>query len=109
MPREWSHTESPKGVPSASAYRLGCRCPECYEANKAYQAAYRARRQLARKEDHTTEYHSHVGQPSKRTAVKWQCVHPRCLELAELQIDAEGNVVDSAGKIDLRFTKIIPV
>ena len=59
---------------------------------------------LAKNDKHTTEYHSHVGQPSKRTAVKWKCVHPHCLALAGLRMDADGNVCDIVdGKIDLRF------
>jgi hypothetical protein len=92
--RNWTHEESPEGKPSASAYRLGCRCGDCCDANKAYQAAYRARRVLARTQTGNTEYHSHIGQPSKRTAKKWKCVHPQCLSLAGLAIDANGWVVD---------------
>lgn len=102
--RVWTHSESPEGKPTASTYRLGCRCADCYEANKAYQRAYRNRKVLAIKENNTTEYHSHVGQPSKRTAVKWKCIHPHCLKLAGLEMTPEGLVVDSvSGKIDLRF------
>lgn len=102
--RNWVHDEAPEGKPSAAAYRLGCRCSDCKEANAVYMRAYRARR-VAHVEntDGTTVYHSHVGQPSKRTARKHLCIHPRCLDLAGLAL-TDGVVVNAAtGVADARF------
>lgn len=105
--RNWTHEESPTGQPSAASYRTGCRCTECYEANRTYQRAYRARKVLATNKENTTDYHSHVGQPSKRTAVRWKCIHPHCLAMAGLTMGADGQVHDLVtGKIDLRFPKV---
>lgn len=92
--RDWIHAEAPEGKPSAAAYRLGCRCSGCREANSAYMKAYRAKRvQDKQNEDGTTVYHSHNGQPSKRTARKWMCIHPRCLDMAGLML-LNGAVVN---------------
>lgn len=108
--RLWVHTETPEEQPSAASYRTGCRCHECVEANKAYMRDYRARR-VAHKEntDGTTVYHSHKGQPSKRTARKHLCIHPRCLDLADLRLD-QGIVVDKAtGKADATFGSLASI
>ena len=99
--RQWIHEEAPEGQPSAAAYRLGCRCQECKNANAAYMRAYREQR-VAQKEnkDGTTVYHSHNGQPSRRTARRHHCIHPRCLALAGLRLEA-GVVVDATtGVVD---------
>lgn len=97
--RDWIHAEAPEGQPSAAAYRLGCRCAQCREANAAYMRAYREQR-VAQKEntDGTTVYHSHNGQPSKRTARRHHCIHPRCLNLAGLAL-RDGVVVDAVSGI----------
>lgn len=87
--RTWTHEETPLGVPSAAAYRTGCKCDACREANIAYMKAYHARLvALEDNEDGTTFYHAHKGAPSTTTAVKWGCIHPRCLNLGSLYLDA---------------------
>lgn len=106
--RNWIHLESPEGVPSASAARLGCKCPECKEALREYLRAYRARR-VAEKEraDGTAVYHSHIGQPSKKTARKHLCIHPRCLDLAGLVL-VEGVIRDRVtGAPDKTFGAVV--
>ena len=105
--RDWIHAEAPEGKPSAAAYRLGCRCSECREANAAYMRAYRMSRVAqAENKDGTTVYHSHNGQPSKRTARRWACIHPRCLNLAGLEL-RDGVVVDPVtGVADATFGAI---
>ena len=91
--REWTHTESPNGVPSASAYRLGCRCSDCHTEYWNYIRDYRSTSNVLRENgDGTTYYHCHKGQPSATTARKWGCIHPRCLNLAGLYLDPEGTV-----------------
>jgi hypothetical protein len=95
--RMWTHHESPEGKPSAAAYRLGCRCAACVEANAVYMRDYRARRVIEKANtDGTAFYHSHVGQPSKRTSRTHMCVHPRCLDMAGLRLDENGVVCDAA-------------
>jgi len=103
--RKWTHDESPELKPSAATYRLGCRCYECKAANSTYMAAYRAKQvEAAENLDGTAVYHSHLGQPSKRTARKWMCIHPRCLALAGLAMTPEGAVVDAVtGVADAMF------
>ena len=77
--RVWIHEELPEGRASAAAYREGCRCSDCREANSAYMREYRARRVREKENlDGTSVYHNHKGQPSGRTARRWHCVHPRC-------------------------------
>lgn len=93
--RTWHHSESPDGLPTAATYRLGCRCDDCGAAYRAYLAAYRASR-TSRNTDGTRTYHTHVGQPSPRTARKYRCTHPRCLHLAGLYLDHRG-IVRHAG------------
>lgn len=102
--REWIHNETPEGKPSAAAARLGCKCPACREALREYLRAYRASR-VAQVEnfDGTAMYHTHKGQPSKRTARKFDCVHPRCLSLAGLRL-IDGAVCDAVtGIVDARW------
>jgi hypothetical protein len=103
--RNWTHDENPEAKPSAATYREGCRCDGCKEANSAYMRAYRAKRvREAEAKDGTSIYHTHAGQPSKRTSRKWLCIHPRCLKLAGLALNAEGAVVSaSTGVIDPTF------
>lgn len=97
--RNWTHEESPEAKPSAAAYRLGCRCPDCRLANSEYMRHYRASRvDQVENPDGTTMYHSHIGQPSKRTARKHMCIHPRCLDMAGLMI-LNGAVVNKATSI----------
>lgn len=87
--RRWTHEESPNGVPSASAFRLGCKCEDCRQANIKYMQAYHARKvALEDNPDGTTHWHSHKGAPSASTAKKWGCIHPRCLKLAGLYYNA---------------------
>ncbi len=94
--RQWTHEESPQGQPSAAAYREGCRCQACKDANAAYMRTYRAQRVAqAVNPDGTTVYLNHPGQPSKRTARRHHCIHPRCLDLAGLML-LNGAVVDAA-------------
>ena len=98
--REWTHEESPEGLPSASTARLGCKCSECRAAWREYISAYRRSRQKE------AGLHSHRGQPSKRTARRWRCTHPRCLDLAGLTVTADGTVVNlSTGRPDPFFAK----
>jgi len=88
--RAWTHEESPTGQPSASARRLGCPCDACRQLHIAYMKAYRQGRVADEgNTDGTTVYHNHKGQPSPRTATRWGCRHPRCLNLAGLYIDHE--------------------
>ena len=87
--RSWTHEETPSGLPSAAAYRTGCKCEACRQANIAYMQAYHARQvALEDNSDGTTFYHAHKGQPAANTAKKWGCIHPRCLNLAGLYFDA---------------------
>ena len=93
--RNWTHDEMPEGKPSAAAYRLGCRCGECSEQNSIYMRDYRASRVAEKANtDGTATWHSHTGQPSKRTAQTHLCVHPRCLALAGLRLDDQGVVIN---------------
>ena len=86
--RTWTHEETPNGVPSAAAYRTGCKCEACREANIKYMQAYHARKVvLEDNADGTIFYHCHKGAPSSSTAIKWGCTHPRCLKLAGLYFD----------------------
>ena len=92
--RVWSHTETPTGKPSAAAYRTGCKCEDCRQANITYMRLYHAR--IAALEDNadgTVVYHVHKGAPSRTTAIKWGCTHPRCLHLAGLYFDAKTQQV----------------
>lgn len=102
--RVWVHNEAPEGKPSAAAYRIGCRCSECKEANAQYMRDYRARRvDTKENKDGTAFYHSHKGQPSKRTARNHLCVHPRCLSLAGLTL-VDGVVYNAAtGIVDPKW------
>jgi hypothetical protein len=91
--REWVHTETPTGKPSAAAYRTGCRCEECQVKYREYQRDWRRNRvALATDGEGAVQHHCHKGPPSPRTAVRWGCVHPRCLELAGLVVDDAGMV-----------------
>lgn len=91
--RTWHHSENPEGEPSAATYRLGCRCTACSNAYRTYLAAYRARQSSTMKNsDGTKVYHNHVGQPSRSTARRHRCTHPRCLYLAGLYLDRDGTV-----------------
>ena len=87
--RKWTHEETPNKVPSAAAYRTGCKCEDCRQANIIYMKLYHGNRvPLVDNADGTTFYHSHKGQPSGNTAKKWGCIHPRCLNLGGLYYDA---------------------
>lgn len=103
--RMWVHAELPEGVAGRPGYQLGCRCPDCTEANKQYMREYRARMQHAKqRHDGTAEYHTHKGQPSKRTARKWGCTHSQCLSKAGLTLDEQGIVrVIATGEVDAEF------
>lgn len=106
--RMWVHEELPEGVAGRPGYQLGCRCPGCTEANRIYMREYRARMQHAKQRtDGTAEYHSHKGQPSKRTARKWGCTHTMCLSKAGLRLDEHGVVVDAVtGVVDATFGEV---
>lgn len=106
--RMWVHAELPEGVAGRPGYQLGCRCPGCTEANKEYMREYRARMvHAAHRGDGTAEYHSHKGQPSKRSARKWKCTHIMCLSKAGLYLDEHGVVRDIATKIaDSTFIEV---
>lgn len=103
--RQWTHEESPRGVPSASAYRLGCRCGNCTEMYRNYMKEYRRNKvPIQQNPDETAFYHTHKGQPSSNTARRWGCSHPRCLSLADLHLNEDGVVVDDAtGTVDPWF------
>lgn len=103
--RQWVHQELPEGVAGRPGYQLGCRCAECVEANRVYMREYRARRQHNKqREDGTAEYHTHKGQPSKRSARRWGCTHSQCLSKAGLRLNEEGVVVDVVtGAVDASF------
>jgi hypothetical protein len=91
--RTWHHSETPQGKASAAAYRTGCPCEECRQLHIDYMKSYH-QGQVANMDDAdgTTTYHAHKGQPSNRTAIKWGCLHPRCLNLAGLYIDPDNTV-----------------
>jgi hypothetical protein len=100
LDRQWTHHEMPDGKPSRAAYNLGCPDDECKAANTAYIAAWRKKRQHALTQpDASGTYHTHQGQPSRRTAKRWHCRHARCLSLAGWTIDAEGVIRDEKGEI----------
>jgi len=87
--RRWTHEETPNGVPSAGAFRTGCKCEDCRQANITYMRLYHSHRvALTDSPDGTVVYHVHKGAPSTTTALKWGCTHPRCLRLAGLYFDA---------------------
>lgn len=93
--RTWHHDETPLAKASAAAYRTGCKCEDCYSLYWEYIHDYRtATNALRENGDGTTAYHVHRGQPSATTARKWGCIHPRCLNLAGLYLDQEGDVRD---------------
>jgi len=103
--REWVHAELPEGIAGRPGYQLGCRCSGCTEANREYMRQYRARRQHeTTRSDGTLEFHTHKGQPSKRTARRWGCTHSECLRRAGLRLSEEGIVVDAVtGIVDATF------
>lgn len=91
--RNWTHEELPEGIPSAAAYRLGCRCDSCREKNSTYMKAYRRRKvPMEARRNGTPAYHSHKGKPSPLTARNWGCPHEVCLAMAGLFLDADGIV-----------------
>ena len=96
--RTWSHTEAPSGKPSAASARNGCKCGECNRLLREYVEEYKRNKvQTHANPDGTAFYHTHKGQPSKRTARVWGCAHPRCLYLANLYLDEEDGVVKERG------------
>ena len=102
--RIWVHEEAPEGRPSAAAARLGCKCNDCKEALREYLRAYRASRvQHMENPDGTTVYHSHKGQPSKGTARRHLCIHPRCLDLAGLSLVNGVVINNTTGQPDATF------
>lgn len=87
--RKWTHEETPNKVPSAAAYRTGCKCEDCRQANIRYMRLYHSRTVVQEDNpDGTTFYHVHKGAPSVTTAKKWGCIHPRCLNLGGLYFDS---------------------
>lgn len=109
--RMWVHEELPEGVAGRPGYQLGCRCGGCTAANATYMREYRARMQHNKQRmDGTAEYHSHKGQPSKRTARKWGCTHTMCLSKAGLYLDDQGVVRVLATKaVDPSFGEVAVV
>lgn len=103
--RQWTHDEMGDGKPTAAAYRNGCRCYDCREKYREYQKAYATRRvHEMNQPDGTGVYHSHRGQPSKKTAQKHKCRHQVCLDKAGLRVDQNGFVVSIAtGEIQPLF------
>lgn len=97
--RAWTHDESPEALPSAAAYRLGCRCDDCRKANSEYMKAYRRRKvPMEVRAANTPKYHTHKGKPSPLTARNWGCAHDACLAMAGLFLDGDGVVRDTATK-----------